>query len=146
MVPGIAERKVLRPLQGRERLARTAALSRRRSLTSFGAAFLAAAVPGLSLVEAKKKGKNKKGKKRNSRRTRDCPECPQCPAQDPPIEQCVPPESSCQDFAEQLCANLYPAGSPTLTCIVAATLCCRDVGDCEGEDVFACLARRLPGT
>lgn len=146
MVPGNAERKVFQPLLGREqdRPAPVAALSRRRSLTSLGGVVLAAALPRLSPVEAKKNGKNKKGKKRNKRRPRDCPARPECSTEDPPIDQCVPAESSCQDFAGQLCAHLYPSGSPTLACVVAATLCCRKVGDCEGEGVFACLAKQLP--
>jgi hypothetical protein len=118
------------------------ALSRRQSLSSLGGAILAAAVPGISLVEAKKQGK--KGKKRNRRRTQECPECPECPAEAPPVDQCVPQEAACRDFAEQVCAQLYPPGQPTLLCAVAATLCCRDLGVCEGVDVFACLARRLP--
>jgi hypothetical protein len=121
-----------------------AALSRRRSLTSLGGVILAATVPGLSLVEAKKKGKNKKRKKRTNRRTRDCPECPECPEEDPPVDQCVPEEAPCRDFAEQVCAHLYPPGQPTLVCALAATLCCLKLGECEGEGIFACLARQLP--
>ena len=118
-----------------------AARSRRRSFRSMGGAILATALPGLSQVEAKKKGKTKKGKKRNNRCTRDCPECPE---EGPPVDLCVPQAVSCRDFAEQVCAHLYPPGPPTLVCAVAANLCCRDLGECEGEDVFACLAKRLP--
>jgi hypothetical protein len=122
-----------------------AALSRRQSLASLGGVVLAAAVPGMSLVEAKKPGK--KGKKRDRRRSQgrpQCPQCPQCPEEVPPVDQCVPREAPCRDFAEQVCAQLYPPGQPTLLCAVAATLCCRDLGVCEGEDIFDCLARQLP--
>ena len=105
------------------------AISRRTSLMTLGGTVLAVAIPGPSLVEAKKKGKKgKRCKRKNEDNEND-----QCEQQGPP----------CRNFADQFCALFHPPGPLRIACADAASQCCLPLEQYQGAEFFDCLLGRV---
>jgi hypothetical protein len=106
----------------------TDAVSRRTSLATLSGAVLAATLPGLSRVEAKKKNKKSRGRKRKKNAAND---------------QCEQQLAPCRDFVDDFCALFNPPGPPRDGCIAGAIVCCEPITQCDGEGFFGCLYERI---